>query len=290
MITIFCTPKNFENIFDIIQKNAIRSWRALDDNIEIIIFGESNGVKIIANEVNAINFTKVKLSTNGVPVLSDLFIKADEIATNDILVFINSDIILPPNFFEVLKKIKNIPKRFLMVGHRWDCDIDEIIDFGKLKPDDEFWINIFKHSKKHAPSGIDYFIYRRQTFKDLPNFIVGRPGYDNWIIWNARRRKIPVIDLTYEVKVFHQNHHFKFHNIKKDPKVFVEEDGANNLKIIGNNHLNLLDSNFLLKKNKIIKNTCEVFKNRNLGKLAVIYPEYAYILNLYKRFIRRIKK
>ena len=41
MITIFCTPKNFEGIFDIVQKNAIRSWRYLSDDLEIIIFGKS---------------------------------------------------------------------------------------------------------------------------------------------------------------------------------------------------------------------------------------------------------
>ena len=42
MITIFCTPKNFEGIFDIIQKNALRSWRNLSDDLEIIIFGKEN--------------------------------------------------------------------------------------------------------------------------------------------------------------------------------------------------------------------------------------------------------
>ena len=46
MITIFCTPKNFEGIFDIIQKNAIRrSWRYLSEDLEIIIFGKSKGSK-----------------------------------------------------------------------------------------------------------------------------------------------------------------------------------------------------------------------------------------------------
>ena len=44
MITIFCTPKNFEGIFDIIQKNAIRSWRYLSEDLEIIIFEKSKRI------------------------------------------------------------------------------------------------------------------------------------------------------------------------------------------------------------------------------------------------------
>ena len=55
--------------------------------------------------------------------------------------------------------------------------------------------------------------------------MIGRPGYDNWLIWYARRNFIPVIDLSKEVSVIHQNHHFNFHNLKNDPKVYQEEDG-----------------------------------------------------------------
>ena len=45
MITIFTTPKDFKNEFEIIQKNAINSWRVLSNDIEIIIMGNSIGSK-----------------------------------------------------------------------------------------------------------------------------------------------------------------------------------------------------------------------------------------------------
>ncbi len=290
MITIFCTPKNFENIFDHIQTNAINSWRELGENIEIIIFGNSYGTKKIAEDINALHISDVKTNDNGVPFLSDLFKKADQLTSNDMLMFINSDIILPPNFISAIKKIKNLPSKFLMIGHRWDCNINYKIDFKTLSSDKQFWRKIFINSIKHSPSGIDYFIFKKKTFENLPDFVVGRPGYDNWIVWNARRRWIPVIDLSNEIKVFHQNHHFKFHNLKKDPKIFMEEDGLKNMEIIGKNVLNILDANYLLIKNKIIKNLKIEFKNRNLGKLQIIYPECAYILDLYKRIKRRLKR
>ena len=287
MITIFSTPKNFEGIFDVIQTNAINSWRALGDNIEIIIFGDSKGVKEIAEKVNAIHVPKVKTSNKGVPLLSDLFQKADKLAKNDLLIFINSDILLPYDFFTSIKKIKNTPNKFLMVGHRWDCDVDFKIDFSIKNNYKKVWNNIFNKSIKHSPSGIDYFFFKKRTFKNIPDFAVGRPGYDNWIIWHARRRLIPVIDLSDEIKVIHQNHHFKFHNLVDDPKIFIEEDGARNRELIGENTLNLSDANFFLSSNRVMKNTSYKYINRNLGKLEKIYPEFYYIFNWYKRLKRR---
>ena len=82
MITIFCTPKNFEGIFNIIQTNAIRSWRYLSEDVEIIIFGKSEGAQKIANEVSAIYFPDVKCSKNGVPILSDQTLPSHNVMKN----------------------------------------------------------------------------------------------------------------------------------------------------------------------------------------------------------------
>ena len=40
MITLFATTKNFTDIFKTIQLNALNSWRALSNDIQIIIFGD----------------------------------------------------------------------------------------------------------------------------------------------------------------------------------------------------------------------------------------------------------
>ena len=43
MITIFTHTKPFIEHFDIIQYNAIKSWRAISDDVEIIIYGDAEG-------------------------------------------------------------------------------------------------------------------------------------------------------------------------------------------------------------------------------------------------------
>ena len=287
MITIFCTPKNFEGIFDVIQKNAIRSWRKVSSEIEIIIFGDSFGAKEIASEVNGIYYPKIKCSKNGVPFLSDLFDKANKISVNDTLMFINADIIIPKNIFDPIKIIRNQFQNFLSVGSRWDLDVDQLINFEKEDIVKLFWEKANNYSVRSSPAAIDYFIFNKNSIKKIPDFVIGRPGYDNWLLWYARRNLIPLIDLSNEIRVIHQNHHFNFHNIKQDPKIYYEEDGLNNRKIHGNKVLNLLDANYELINGMINKKKSKEWFDRNLRSLPQIFPEISFVLKLYRKIYRK---
>jgi len=293
MITIFGTPKNFEGIFNVIQKNAIQSWRHLSPKIEIIIFGDSMGAREIAKEVKAMHVPDVRCTKNGVPLLSDLFSKANQLSSFDILTFINSDIILPNNFLSSVLKVNNKATNFLAIGHRWNLDVNKIINFKKIEIENSFREESKISSKKESPAAIDYFVFKKGKFNKLPDFAIGRPGYDNWLIWYARRNFIPVIDLSNDLKVIHQNHHFKFHNLKNDPKITdrnkipLEEDGLNNRKLHGQNVLNILDANYSMINGVIIKKKSKEYLYRNLGKLPIIFPEISLPLRIYKKLYRK---
>ena len=54
---------------------------------------------------------------------------------------------------------------------------------------------------------MDYFVFPKNAgLHELPAFAVGRPAWDNWLVYQAPRRRIPVIDATQATTVFHQNH------------------------------------------------------------------------------------
>ncbi|MFL3005262.1 MAG: hypothetical protein ACJZ1R_03760 [Candidatus Neomarinimicrobiota bacterium] len=294
MITIFGTPKNFEGIFKIIQINAIRSWRSLSKDVEIIIFGKSEGAQKIANEVSAIYYPNIKCSKNGVPLLSDLFYKANKIASFDILLFINSDILLPKRFIYSIRNVKNKFSNFLLVGHRWDLKVQNLINFNEAAAVSLFWEMSEMKSKKASPAAVDYFGFRKNSLKKIPDFVVGRPGYDNWLIWYARRNFMPVVDISEEVKVIHQSHHYNFHNLKNNPKIFdrnkipIEEDGKKNMKLHGDRVLNLLDADFSILNGRIEKKTSKEYVYRNLGKLSIIFPEFSFFLNIYAKLFRML--
>ena len=124
MITLFSTPKNFTGIFSHIQLNALRSWRSISPDIQIIIFGDSNGSRKAAQEIGAEYIRNVKCSPQGTPILSDLFQQADKIAKYPIMTFINADIILPENFLEAIMIVSKYFSKFLMIGNRWDMDVN----------------------------------------------------------------------------------------------------------------------------------------------------------------------
>ena len=51
-----------------------------------------------------------------------------------------------------------------MVGHRWDLDVDQLIDFQNENSQTAFWKTVDKNSTKHRCTGIDYFVFNKQMF------------------------------------------------------------------------------------------------------------------------------
>lgn len=287
MITIFASPKNFEGVFNHIQKNALNSWRSLGNNIQIIILGDSQGSKENAKMINALYIPDVKSSKSGVPYLSDMFLKAKKYSKYDILTFINADIILPKNFLDIVSKVySQYSNKFLLVGHRWDLEVNKHLDYRNNNEIAGFWEHAKINSKKHPESGIDYFVFKKSMFKKVPDFVIGRPGYDNWLIWKARRQFVPLIDISNDIFALHQNHHFNFHNLSKDPKIFLESDGLKNKKLHGKRLLNLSDANYFTQQGIVYKHTSKDFFNRNLGRLPIIFYEFSFILILFKKIYR----
>ena len=148
MITLFATPKHFKGIFKIIQLNAFKSWRSLSSEMQIIIFGDSKGSKEAAQTIQAEYIPNVKCSPQGTPLLSDLFSKADDRAKFPIMTFINADIILPNNFLSVIQITSQSLSKFLMVGHRWDLNVENLINFNNKDEKSKFLALASQKSQK----------------------------------------------------------------------------------------------------------------------------------------------
>lgn len=211
MITIFTIPKAFDQErIKAIQSNALQSWISLGNSCEIFLVGNDAGVGQAADEAGVGHVPDVAINEFGTPRLDSAFSLVRQKAKNDILMYINADIILFKDLLEALALLP--PREFLAVGRRWDLDIKELIDFGDAGSEKDLRERIGKEAVLHAPSGIDYFIFRRESFKNLPEFAVGRVGWDNWMIREARRLGYPAIDCTKAVTAIHQNHDYPAYN------------------------------------------------------------------------------
>jgi hypothetical protein len=205
-LTIFTTPKPFVGETAVQQRNAIRSWQALGDSVSVLLLGDDGGAAEVAEELGIELITDVERSRYTTPLISSLFGVAHRCSRSDLLCYVNADIILMSDF---IRAIERIPARaFLACGQRWDFDLNDPIQFDDLSWSTELRARVQRQGSLHGVTGLDYFLYPRGLFGSLPPFVVGRGLWDNWFIFHARSRGIPVIDVTSEVLAVHQNHEY----------------------------------------------------------------------------------
>jgi len=211
MLTLFTTPKPFRGHIAVIQRNAIRSWTLLRPTCEIILLGDDEGIAEIAAEFGARHIPDVACNEYGTPLLNDIFEKAQRVAMHDLLCYVNADIILMSDFLWAVEQVARRGRRFLMVGQRWDLDVQEQLDFGAGDWEARLRVRVASNGRLHEETGVDSFVFPRGFWGDIPPFAIGRTAWDNWLIYRARLVGAPVINATRAVTVVHQNHDYAYH-------------------------------------------------------------------------------
>jgi len=221
MITFITSFKPFEGLFDIIQRNALRSWLKFVKNCDIVVVGEERGLSDIASEYGLKVVKEVARSKFGTPLFSHIIKSGERLADHEYICFINSDIILLDDFELAFKKIKQNFEDFLMLSIRTNLDITESLNF-----DDQQTVELLKakaledKNKRQFPTkgaGFDLLVFRKGFIKTIPPFIVGRGNaYIRWMIYYTKVRKKPVIESSPAITAIHQNHDYKH---IKDPKI-----------------------------------------------------------------------
>ncbi len=208
-LTVFSAPKPFSDPhINIIQRNAVRSWKALGPRAEVLLIGDEQGIKEAAEESGVRHIPQVERNDQGTPLVSSIFNLAREYSSHGILVYLNADIILLPECLAVIDAVLARRKDFLLVGQRWDLDITRELKFtGDWSAALEDRLE--REGRLHNYTAMDYFIFPRHLLRDIPPFAVGRAGWDNWMIYNAVNQPWPVIDLTPSHRVIHQNHDYR---------------------------------------------------------------------------------
>ena len=209
MLTIFAAPKPFYGHIGVIQTNAIRSWLLLRPECEVILFGDEEGMAEVATEFGIRHVADIECSEYGTPLVSSMFSIAQDIATYQLMCYVNADIILMNDFLPAISQIK-VPS-FLLIGRRWDIDLEKPLDFSSPGWEAQLRQHLAEAGRRHGSSGLDYFVSPRGLYDDIPPFAIGRPGWDNWMVYQARSLKVPVIDATEVITAIHQNHDYSHH-------------------------------------------------------------------------------
>jgi hypothetical protein len=287
MLTIFSIPRPFLGHFETIQHNAIRSWTLLQSRPEIILFGEDEGTAQMANELSVLHMPEVARNEYGTPLLNDLFEKAQRLATHDLLCYVNADIILMSDFMPAVQQVASRRRRFLIIGQRWDVETDELWDFGESDWAPRLKTYVKEHGKIHPPSGIDYFVFPRGMWGELPLFAIGRTAWDCWLIYRARSLGVPVIDATGCITAVHQNHDYPNFSAGADG-VWKGPEAKRNLEMAGGyRHVfTLQDATHKLTPDGLRRELDWEHLVRYWDTIPILHPRFGLVVRLAKAFIR----
>ena len=284
MITIFSCPKPFDSHIDIIQRNANQSWKLLHPDVEIILFGNEKGTKEVTKEFGIRHIPEILRNEFGTPLINDLFEQGQKNARHNILCYVNADIILLNNFIKSISRVSQYKKDFLLIGQRWDVNIWERISFEKNW---EYSLIDFTRMNGSLSShyAIDYFVFPKECLHNIPPFAIGRPAWDNWFIYNARKEKLRVIDGTAAIFAIHQNHDYSHVKNRIGNSWEGPEAEQNRILAGGYSHLySIRDTNYILTENLKIK---YAIKNQ---LYLIIKPFNRLIARIWSFIIRNIKK
>jgi hypothetical protein len=209
-VTIFAIPKAFTGDAERIQRNAIKSWMQLSPSVDVLLFGNEEGIGNFAKEVGAFHENHIARNESGTPLVSSAFEAAHRLSTSPVLVYCNSDVILQADFVRAIEQLASHSgfQQWLAIGDRIDVAIDCLIDLEC--DDDRVWLQRESQSSGQRASRAckEFFAFNRELYVDVPPFAVGRGNWDNWIVANAKANRIPVVDLSKAVSVIHQAHDY----------------------------------------------------------------------------------
>jgi hypothetical protein len=256
MVTFFTTAKPFVGHNGVIQRNALKSWILVHPDAEVILFGDDGGGAYVAQELGIRHEVYTERNESGSNRVDYMFARAQAIARHGVLCYSNCDIMFTQDFRSALERVLILHKEFLMIGRRWDTAITQPRDF--TNPD---WQKQIRNlalltGTQRTPDWIDYFVFSRGLFTDLPPLVVGRVFWDNWMVWKALAANKPVIDASMQIIAVHQNHDYRHHPRGKDGVWNGAEAAANHALAGGWRHLRTIeDANEVLREDGLKPNT-----------------------------------
>lgn len=94
MLSIISVPRATTGLFNVTQRNAIRSWRRSIPECEILLCGNEVGIESLADEVAGHVIKEIKVNDRGTPLLNSVLDEATRRASYPIVLYVNADVIL----------------------------------------------------------------------------------------------------------------------------------------------------------------------------------------------------
>jgi hypothetical protein len=287
-IVIFSAPKPFTvPHINVIQRNAIQSWAKLPD-VEVLLMGGEPGIAEAASELGVRQVADVPCSKNGLPLISGMFDRVRHESDAPLLAYVNADIILLSDFVQAARRVAEQAEAFLLVGQRWNLDVTEPVDFS-VGYEERLREQVRKAGRLFTLKASDYFVFPRGLFADVPDLLVGRAGWDNWMMYHGTSQPWPAVDATADVLCIHQNHDYA-HLPEGQPHFSLEESQVNIRLAGGRRYMyELIDVNQRLENGRLRLQKYRLARWLHKIELVIEPPDRQGWLWTLTRWLRRFR-
>lgn len=197
-----CKPTKTEKI-QTMQMNSLRSWIALEQEKEIYVFNRNDSVKEMCKNLKVTIVEEYESSSHSdIPTWRTMRNFASKISNDDdVIVWVNSDVMFNNSLIKTIQGVvQSNNENFVLVGQKYDWsnfyDLENNFDLSSLSP-----------LAKHGEYAIDYFIFKKQLFENVPEFFIARQKFDNFLLTKAIKEYF-AIDCTNTLLCVHHRHDY----------------------------------------------------------------------------------
>ncbi|MGQ9661172.1 MAG: hypothetical protein ACUVWX_02405, partial [Kiritimatiellia bacterium] len=224
----------------------------------------------VARALGLVYLPAIERNEFGTPLLHSVFAGVGRIARHRFLCYLNADLWLVSDLTTVLARIRLA--RFLVIARRIEFASTALLSLDELMANADRLVR-GDLGRLGEPTAIDFLLFpRAPELLDLPSFAVGRPGWDNWFVYNALAHRYPVIDVTGQVHILHHEHDYD--HVQGSRGKWSGPEGDRNRQLAGGwqNMFTILDASHVLTASGLRVARAREFVERRVDRLRLFAP------------------
>ncbi|XP_069117984.1 uncharacterized protein [Argopecten irradians] len=184
---------------------TLQNWATLIPYLNLVMFTNDSEIAKQCREHGWAVLPVTHVGVDGLPVLKTMFQQVMNNFSTPYYGFANGDILFTDTLLMSLSsslKHFNHDENVMLTGRRINVPHLSTKEIASYK----YMENAARErGKLFVISSEDYFITTKHfAWHTVPNFVIGRPAYDNWIVAHARCNHLKVVDTTNTILAIHQ--------------------------------------------------------------------------------------
>lgn len=215
LLTLFTTFKETHNstFHRVAHAHAVANWASLRPAVHVVLFAQFpySNLSEMARKAGWDLIQLKRWNDQGTPFLKDMFNTVFQRYNSTFYGFANGDILFDDSLIETLQEVKKrlkdaLKNNALLIGSRTNMifSVNDAIrtEFSKT--------NLASVTRKRGLLdgwfAQDYFFFTRDSklnWSSVADVVIGRPGYDNYLVAKSIYSKVNVIDATKTLLAVH---------------------------------------------------------------------------------------